>query len=45
MWMTPSFAPPCSGPFNVPIADVIAEYISLRVEMVTRALKVDAFMP
>ena len=39
--MTPSFAPPWSGPFNVPMADVIAEYMSLSVEMVTRALKVD----
>ena len=32
-------------PFKVPMADVIAEYISLSVEIVTRALKVDAFMP
>ena len=30
---------------SVPMAEVIAEYMSLNVEIVTRALKVDAFMP
>jgi len=41
----PSLAPPWSGPLSVPMAVVIAEYMSLRVAMVTRALNVEAFMP
>ena len=40
--MTPSLAPPCNGPFSVPIALVIAEYMSERVAMVTRAENVEA---
>ena len=28
MWMTPSFAPPCSGPLSVPMAALTAEYMS-----------------
>ena len=43
--MTPDGAPPCNGPFIVPIADVIADVKSDSVEMVTRAAKVDAFNP
>ena len=43
--ITPSLAPPWSGPFKVPIALVMAEYMSLNVAMVTRALNVEAFMP
>ena len=42
--MTCWFAPPCSGPFSVPTADVIAEYMSESVAHVTRAANVDAFM-
>ena len=45
MWITPSFAPPWSGPLSVPMAEVIAEYMSLSVAIVTRALNVEAFMP
>jgi hypothetical protein len=40
---TASFAPPCKGPFNVPIADVTAECISESVAAVTRAANVEAF--
>jgi hypothetical protein len=38
-------APPCSGPFNAPIAPVIAEQRSEPVDAMTRAVKVDAFIP
>ena len=37
-----SFAPPCSGPFNVPQALVTAAYMSASVDAVTRAAKVEA---
>ena len=40
--MTNSLAPPCSGPFSAPIAPVIAEYTSERVEVITRLVKVEA---
>jgi hypothetical protein len=43
--MTRVLAPPCSGPFSVPIAETTAEYMSERVAAVTRAEKVEAFMP
>ena len=43
--MTPSLAPPCSGPLSVPMAEVTAEYMPLSVAMVTRAEKVEAFIP
>ena len=43
--MTPSLAPPCNGPLSVPMAEVMAEYMPLSVAMVTRAEKVEAFMP
>ena len=42
MRMTASFAPPCSGPFNAPIPDVTAEYMSESVAAVTRHANVDA---
>ncbi len=38
-------APPCSGPFSAPIAPVTAETISDAVEAITRAVKVEAFIP
>ena len=41
--MTSAFAPPCSGPFRVPIAATIAEWRSVRVAAATRAANVDAF--
>src|SRR5579884_1465598 len=40
--ITRSLAPPWSGPFSVPIAEVMAECISESVEAVTRAAKVEA---
>ena len=40
--ITASFAPPCSGPLSAPTAPVTAEYRSARVEVMTRAVKVDA---
>ena len=42
MCMTASFAPPCSGPLSAPIAPTTAEYRSVSVEVMTRAVKVDA---
>ncbi len=38
-------APPCSGPLMAPIAPDIAAATSAPVEAMTRAVKVDAFMP
>ena len=38
-----AFAPPCSGPFNAPIAPTIAECMSDSVEAITRAANVLAF--
>ncbi len=38
-------APPCSGPLSAPIAPVTALTVSDRVLAITRAAKVDAFMP
>ncbi|MCY1457544.1 hypothetical protein D9M71_748490 [compost metagenome] len=40
--MTASLAPPCSGPRSEPIAPVTAECRSERVEVITRAVKVEA---
>jgi hypothetical protein len=45
MYITCSFAPPCRGPFRVPIAEDTALYKSLKVAAVTRAEKVDALYP
>ena len=42
MCRTASFAPPCSGPLSAPMAPTTAEYRSLSVEVMTRAVKVDA---
>jgi hypothetical protein len=42
-WSTTSDgAPPWSGPFIVPIAPATADAMSERVEVMTRAVKVDA---
>ena len=38
-------APPCSGPDIAPIAPDIAAATSAPVEAITRAVKVEAFMP
>jgi hypothetical protein len=38
-------APPWSGPFSAPIAPATADAMSLWVEVMTRAVKVDAFRP
>ena len=38
-------APPCSGPLIAPIAPEIAAATSAPVEAITRAVKVEAFMP
>ena len=38
-------APPCSGPLIAPIAPDIAAATSAPVEAITRAVKVEAFMP
>ena len=38
-------APPWSGPFSAPSAPVTAETISEAVEAITRAVKVEAFIP
>ena len=43
MRITSAFAPPCSGPFSVPIAATIAEWMSVSVAAATRAANVDAF--
>src|SRR5690554_4995815 len=40
--MAASLAPPCKGPRNEPIAPVMHECISLKVEAQTRAVKVEA---
>ena len=40
--ITASLAPPCSGPLRAPIAPVTAECRSDSVEVITRAVKVDA---
>ena len=40
--MTSALAPPCSGPFSVPIAATIAECMSVSVAAATRAAKVEA---
>ncbi len=39
---TASLAPPCSGPLSAPIAPVTAECRSARVEVMTRAVNVEA---
>ncbi len=41
--MTSALAPPCSGPFSVPMPATTAECTSLSVAAQTRAAKVDAF--
>ena len=38
-------APPCSGPLSAPTAPVTALTMSERVDAITRAAKVEAFMP
>ncbi len=38
-------APPCSGPERAPTAPDRAAATSAPVEVITRAVKVDAFMP
>ena len=38
-------APPCSGPLSAPIAPTMAETRSEPVDMITRAVKVEAFNP
>ena len=38
-------APPCSGPFSAPMAPTTAEQMSDCVLTITRAAKVEAFMP
>ena len=38
-------APPCSGPFSAPMAPTTAETASDPVEAMTRAVKVEAFIP
>jgi len=38
-------APPCSGPESAPIAPEMAAAASAPVEAMTRAVKVEAFMP
>ena len=40
--ITASLAPPCSGPLSAPTAPTTAEYRSLIVDVITRAVKVDA---
>ena len=42
MCSTASFAPPWSGPLSAPIAPTTAEYRSDRVEVMTRAVNVEA---
>ena len=37
--------PPCSGPLSAPTAPTTAETMSDRVETITLAAKVEAFMP
>ncbi len=44
VYMTCSFAPPCSGPLRVPIAATTAECISDRVAAQTLAANVEAFI-
>ena len=41
---TALLAPPWRGPLRVPMAEAMAEYISLMVEAVTMAENVDAFI-
>ena len=41
---TALLAPPWSGPLSVPMAEAMAEYMSLMVEAVTIAEKVEAFI-
>ena len=43
MRATCSLAPPCSGPFSVPIAAMMLEYMPESVLEVTRAENADAF--
>ena len=45
-WLTTSVgAPPCAGPFKAPIAPATALAMSLCVEVMTRAVKVEALKP
>ena len=41
--MTPTFAPPWSGPLRAPMPETTPEYMSERVATVTRAANVEAF--
>ena len=43
IFITSALAPPCSGPFRVPMPATIAECMSVRVAAATRAAKVEAF--
>ena len=45
MVSTRAGAPPCSGPLIAPIAPENAAATSAPVEVITRAVKVEAFMP
>ena len=40
--ITRSFAPPCNGPFNEPIAATTPEYISDNEDTAQRAVNADA---
>ena len=45
-WLTTSEgAPPCSGPLSAPVAPETALAMSERVEVMTRAAKVEALKP
>ena len=41
--ITSALAPPCSGPFSVPMPPTIAEWMSVSVAAATRAANVEAF--
>ena len=41
--MTSALAPPCSGPFSVPMPATTVEWMSVSVAAATRAAKVEAF--
>ena len=45
MCSTRAGAPPCSGPDRAPTAPDIAAATSAPVDAITRAVKVEAFMP
>ena len=43
IFITSAFAPPCSGPFSVPMPATTAECMSVSVAAATRAANVEAF--